>query len=463
MLADESDFANSNNFFWFADVESRRHADRVVRNQFMLDYIKTEKRSSYGYAFDSEQYVLENKLSVSEAIGFLDTALTYGVSGRYTEAWQLQDFWDEPFSRRDISTGSISGNSVIFPGGPAAPNGANYWNGGFGGQGGNVESRLMQFSAFGYSDSKLTEKLSLTSSALLAYAPFKVGYPTDWAPGTSAAARAAANDEHDKAYYSLSFGPRFKVTEQLTAYATAQRGTAVDPLQGGPIVGRASFAENELLEAGLKSSLMENKLFLSLAAYNWRQSAFNVRDAVSEELEGKGVEFEATYAPTKNFTVIGSINHQVVTLENNAGFRAAGLSEQDWALNGGILPNNFSGVGTSNGGTPGNNPDREYPGTPQVQAKLFGVYSFDNGFGLSAGGVWSESYWHNYDRTIKLPSTFVVNASVFYKRPTWDLTVSLENATNEDYFSGADPIFGAGTIITKAPEANFKVAYTYKF
>jgi iron complex outermembrane receptor protein len=100
---------------------------------------------------------------------------------------------------------------------------------------------------------------------------------------------------------------------------------------------------------------------------------------------------------------------------------------------------------------------------PQTQAKLFAIYTLDNGFGLSGGPVWSESYWHNYDRTIKLPSTIVVNTSVFFKRPTWDLTLPVDNLTNEDYFSGADPIFGAGTIITKAPEANYNVSYTYKF
>lgn len=452
VLADDTDFADSQNFFWFGDIESKRNPDRTVRLQNIVDHISTEKRSSYGYAFDSEQTVLESKLSITEDIGFLNTELTYGTSVRYTDAWQLQDFWDEPFSRRDITQGTISGNSVVFAGGPG-PNGTNYWT--QFGQGGNYESELLQLSAFVYGDSKITEKLHIFTSALFGYASFEVGAPSE--------AGVFPTDEHDKDYTSISVSPQFRITKELTAYATLQRGTAVDPLQGGPIVGRASFSQNDLEEVGLKTSLFGGKLYSGIAAYHWRQSAFNTRDGGTEELEGKGIEFENTYAVNKNFTLIGSIGYQRVTLEQNAGFRAAGLSEQDWALNGGTLPNNFSGVGNSSGGTPGNNPERIYPGTPETQAKMFAVYNFDNGFGLSGGAVWSDSYWHNYDRTINLPSTLVFNGSIYYKKPTWDITLYVENITDEDYFSGSDPIFGAGTIITKAPERNFKVAYTYKF
>lgn len=451
VLSDDTDFADSQNFFWFGDVESKRNPDRTIKVQNILDYITTEKRSSYGYAFDSEQTVLESKLSISENIGFLDTDLTYGASARYTDAWQLQDFWDEPFSRRDITQSSISGNSVIFSGGvnPANP-GVNYWT--QYGQGGNYESQLLQLSAFLYADSKIVEKFHILTSGLFGYGTFEVGAPSD--------AGNFPSDKDHKSYTSFSVSPQLRLTKTLTVYGTFQRGTAIDPLQGGPITGKSSFNKNELEEVGVKASGLEGKLFAGLAAYHWRQTAFNTRDGGTEELEGKGLEFESTYALSKNFTVIGSVGYQVVTLEQNAGFRSAGLSEEDWALNAGTLPNNFSGVGEGSGSL---NPDREYPGTPKTQAKLFGVYTFDSGFGASLGAVWSDSYWHNYDHTIKLPTTLVMNASVFYKQPKWDISLSVENVTNEDYFTGADPIFGSGTIITKAPETNFKVSYAYRF
>jgi iron complex outermembrane receptor protein len=466
VLSDDSDYADSQNFFWFGDIESKRNPDRTVRNQTMVEYISTDKLSSYGYAFESEQLVLENKLSITENFSLLNTTLTYGASARYTEALQLQDFWDEPFSRRDISQSGVSNNSRVAAGGPSIySNGVNYWNGGFGGQGGNVESDLLQLSLFAYAESKITDQITAYSSALVGYAPYEVAPPGDWAVGVSPATVAALSDEHDKVYQSFSFSPQFKLNEQVTFYVTGQIGTAVDPLQGGPIIGKQSFSENRLAEAGVKTALLENKLFVGLAGYTWRQSSFSAIQNAVEALEGRGVELEATWAPNKNFSLIGSVNQQVVTLEGDSTpFRAIPMSEQDWALYGGVLNDPFDSINTGGPfGNPANNPDREYPGTPQTQFKLHAIYKLDNGLGFSLGGVWSDSYWHNFDHTLKLPSTLVFNGSVSYERPTWELRLAIENLTDEDYFLGSDPIFGAGTLITKAPEREFKVAYTYKF
>ena len=458
VLADDADFADSQNLFWFGDIESKRHPDRAIKLQNILDYVETEKRSSYGYAFDSQQTILESKLSITEDLDFINTALTYGASIRYTDAWQLQDFWDEPFSRRDISRSDVSNKSKIAAGGPSIySNGINYWNGGFGGKGGNTESQLTQVSGFFYGDTKLAEKLHVYTSALLGYASFEVGAPSD--------AGTFPSDDGNKTYTSISVSPQFRITKEITIYATGQRGTAVDPLQGGPIAGEQSFAKNDLEEIGLKASLFDGKLFTGIAGYHWRQTSFNTRSAVNEELEGKGVEFENTVKLSENLSLIGSVGYQRVTLEGTSTpFRAVPMSAQDWALYGGILNDPFDDVNTGGPfGNPANNPDRIYPGTPETQAKLFAIYEFSSGLGISIGGVWSDSYWHNYDRTIKLPSTLVFNGSIFYKRPTWDLSLSVENLTNEDYFSGSDPIFGSGTIITKAPETNFKLSYAYRF
>lgn len=452
VLSDEADFADSTNVFWFADLESRRHPDRTVKNQVIVDYIRTDKRSSYGYAFESEQIVLEDKLSLTEDLDFLDTRLTYGASARYTDAWQLQDFWDEPFSRRDISADGISGNSVVHAGGvhPANPS-VNYWT--QFGQGGNYESRLLQLSAFAYAESRLTERLRLHTSLLAAYAPFTVGTPSE--------AGAFPSDRHDQTYTGLGLSPSYRINEYLVAYVTLQTGTALDPFDGGPIVGRASFAENELAETGLKGSFLDGRLYAGLSAYTWRQGSFSARDAVAEELEGRGIELETTYAPNRHFSLLAAVGFQRVTLEGDSQpFRASGLTEADWALNGGVLNNNFAPVGD---GSASNNPDRIYPGTPETQIKLFAAYTFNNGFGLSGGPVWSDAYWHNFDRTLRLPATIVVHGSVYYRRPTWDLTLAVENLTDEDYFTGAEPIFGAGTILTKAPSTQFKLTYAYRF
>jgi iron complex outermembrane receptor protein len=467
VLADEADFADSQNFFWFADLESRRNPDRTIKYQTIVEYISTEKRSSYSYAIDTEQFVNEHKLTLTEDIDFFDTTLTYGASIRYTRAKQLQDFWDEPFSRRDISRGTISGNSIVFSGG-VDPEGVNRWNDPFTDVefsaviGGNsIESDLLQNSVFLYTESDLTSRLKLYTSLLAAWAPYELRVPGE---ARVNAPLVAPDVEGEKDYYSGSVSPVLKLTENTSLYVMLQRGTAIDPLQGGPIVGEGSFAENELIEVGAKSSLLNNRLFVGAAAYQWRQGGFDARNNAALEYDGEGVELEVTYKPTDNFAIIASANHQTVELNSPLGFRVVPASEAEFALYGGELQTPFSQNLANFGKLAGaNNPDRQVPGTPEVQLKLFGVYQLDNGFGISSGFVWSDEYYADYNHSVELPSSLVFNSAIFYRKPSWEVSLQVENVTDEDYFYGADPLFAASGVITKAPERNFKVAYTYKF
>jgi iron complex outermembrane recepter protein len=145
----------------------------------------------------------------------------------------------------------------------------------------------------------------------------------------------------------------------------------------------------------------------------------------------------------------------------------APASESDFALYGGELQSPFSqaqgGFDPSLLGAPVNNQSLEVPSSPETQYKLFAVYNFDNGFGISGGVVLSDSYYADYDNTIKLPVSVVANASIFYRKPTWEVALMVDNVTDEDYFSGADPYFAGAGIITKAPERSYKASYTYKF
>lgn len=466
VLSDDNDYANSTNFMYFADLQNDSDPNRSLRGQFLLDYINTDKLSTYGYAIQTRQLLFEVKGTAKQRFALLKGMdLTYGLSMRYTDAKMLQDFFDEPFSRRDISTGSISPNSVILTGPQTDPNGVNFWSPTSQG-GANAHSRLWQFSAFGYAENRLTDSLKSYTSLLVAHAPYVTDYPTevDRVPADDPR-RTEVSDNRN--YYSASFSPVFTVAPGVNLYATMQYGTALDPLQGGAIVGAGNFARNRLWEGGVKTSLLHDKLYGSLAGYKWRQSQYDERANNSEALEGKGVELELTWAVSENLTVIGSANHQQVKRFSNLGFRTIPLTEEQIALNGGVLNNPFSGIDPETGygpyGRPATNSDLEYPGTPESQVKLFAIWSIAKGFGVSGGPIWSDSYWHNFDRSIRIPSSLVWNGSVFYRTEKFDVALSVENITGEDYFYGADPVFAANTLITKAPGTNGKVSFTYRF
>lgn len=456
VLSDYADFANSSNLLSFAELEITRNPERTIKLQGLLDLIETDKLSTYGYAIQTEQLVAELKLTLTESFDFLDgMTLTYGASGRFTDAKILQDYFAEPFSRRDITRSDISPNTVILTGGQRGPDGRNFWSPTTQG-GANAHSKLWQWSGFAFSENRLNSRITTYTSVLLTHAPYTTQYPreVDLVPANDPR-RQKVRDE--KTFASLSFSPIVMLTEGLNAYATFQRGTSLDSIMGGAIVGKDNFAKNELLEAGLKATWADGRGIATVSVYDWDQTAFDERTNRAEPLDGRGAEFEITWRPTEHLTLIGSANTQRVRRHSPLPFRAGPYTEEEWALYGGVL--GFESPPSH----PPSNPEGIYPGTPEKQVKLFAIYTFDSGFGVSGGPIWSDAYWHNFDRTLRLPSTVVWHGSIFYHHPRWDATLSVENITDEDYFIGADPVFAANTIITKAPGTTAKVRVTLKF
>ena len=465
VLASEEDFADADNLLYFADLVSRRDSGARLTAQFLLDYIRTDKQSTYGYATNTNQFVLEAKGSYRASFDFLGSTFTGGLSARRSEATTRQDFFDEPFSRRDITQPTISGNSAIPVGAQTDPDGVNFWSPTEQG-GANAQSTLWLLSAFAFVENRLHEQLTTHTSLVLSHAPYDTKYP-------SGVDRVPADDpvrdpvSGKKDFASFSFSPVWAIDESVRLYATIQRGTSIDPLDGGAIIGRGNFADNTMDEIGLKTSWVDDTLFASLAAYKWEQTAFNVRENNAEELEGEGIEFEMTYAPTDGFALIGSIGHQEVRRNTPLGFRSIPLTEEQWALYAGQLNSPFSGIppfaDRAPYSRPASNPNLKYPGAPEDQIKLHTYIGLPAGFSMTVGARWSDAYWHNFDRTLRLPATTVWDASLSWRNDAWSVDLRGFNLTNEDAFTGAEPVFSANTLITKAPGATAKLVISRRF
>ncbi|MGB0370347.1 MAG: TonB-dependent siderophore receptor [Opitutales bacterium] len=478
VLADPSDFADSEDFIFFADLEHQVTPDSSISFDLLYEAVDTDKFSSYGYAIRTEQEVIDTRVTASHSfVGDVISAdILYGAQLRYTEAQQLQDFWTEPFSRRDITLPTISDNSVILAGDQVDPaSGNNFWGGGFGagGPAGHaVDSELTQLGGFGMANIKFGEKIGLIASARVddfettAMVP---SGPTDI---------AAATVEDSDTGFSWSLNPSLTLSENFSFYGVAQESTTYVPTQGGAVLGTGNFGQGKLQEVGMKFQAFDGRLFSSLAFFTWEQGSFNDRTGISDNYESQGIEFEVTYQATENLTLIGAATMRETNLTSSLGFRTmpwgltdptgAGDDEIGLALNGGSLLNQFAdafGGFTPEGGNPSANPTLESSGSPETTYKLFAVYDdlIWDGFGISGGFVYSESYWQNYDLTLRLPSSMVWSANIFYKTEAWEVMLSGENITDEDYFLGSDPIFAANTIITKAPGAEAKISFKYRF
>ena len=454
-LTDVNDFADSRDFLFFFDLINNSDPERVLKNQFLLESLATKKLSSYGYAIETRQVVLANRLMITSRAPFYDTTLNYGASFRFTYAKMLQDFFAEPFSRRDITRADISPNSVIPTGPQRAPNGLNLWSPTRQG-GANVRSQLYQFGFFATAHTKWNDRFSTFASLRGEYARFHIGYPAEVELAGTEVRDAVIAGTGEKNYWMGALSPVLTIFPGLNLYASIQSGVAIDPTQGGPIFGRANFTETELYEVGLKASLLDEKFYAGLAAYYWDQARFNTREGISEPLRAEGVEFEVAWIPGEHFSINGAVTAQRILRRTALGFSALPMDESGWALNGGVLNTSF-------GRRPTANPDMIYPGAPEITAKLFAMLTLNNGIGFAGGPIYSAAYWHNFEHTIRLPETLVWNVNLFYRSEKWEIFLAIENLTSEDKYIGAEPTFAANSLLTKAPPISWKLSCTYKF
>jgi iron complex outermembrane receptor protein len=453
VLTDPADYADAHDFLWFLDLVSSRRPDRTVTWKALLELVETDKHSSYGYAIATKQAVLENKLFVEQTgVRPADTTLTYGASVRYNYGWTVQDFAAEPFNRRDLARPDISPNSVVPAGADSGPDGLNLWSASLGA---STESDLWQTAVFGFARTRWTERLGTVVSLRAEAARYAADLPREIDRATPAQ-RLDAERRGGKNHASGALSLTWRAAPGANLYAAYQRGTSLQPAQGGTVNSKSNFAIADFREAGVKFSLLNDRLFASLAAYQWENSRFNDRENRAERLRGRGVELEITWAPTPRLSVIASTGVQRVFRLDPLGFRARNGTADRIALESGAFD---AGVTP----TPALNPRLIYPGTPETQAKLDVAWQPAPAWGFSLGTVWSHSFYHNFERTLVLPESMVWRGSVHWRHGPFTLRLSAENIFSEDYFLGADPNFSHNDLVTKAPPAEMKLTAVWSF
>lgn len=453
VLSDPADYADARDFLWFMDVVSTRAIDRTVTWKSLLEHVRTDKHSSYGYGVATEQLVLENKLLIEwRHLPVADTTLTSGASFRYGYGWMVQDFAAEPFNRRDISRADISANSRVPAGSDLDPSGRNLWSTTIGG---STESDLWQTAAFALAHSRWSPHFSTIVSARAESAFFRADLPAEVGRAT-AAQRLAAEREGESHHGSGALSAIWHARDDLNVYASYQKGTALQPGQGGTVNSKSNFARAELKELGAKLSLFDGRLFAGLTGYQWRNARFNDRENRAERLRGRGAELELTWAPTEKFNVIASAGSQRVFRVDPLGFRArdgtaARIALESGSFDAGVTP------------TPPLNPQLIYPGTPESQVKLDLAWQVSRPWGVSIGATWNHAFYHNFERTLVLPESLVWRASTHWRHGPLTVRLSGENIFHADYFLGADPFFSHNDLVTKAPSASGKLTVVWEF
>lgn len=252
--------------------------------------------------------------------------------------------------------------------------------------------------------------------------------------------------------WSVSLAHQF--ASGLRPYATwARSSVALDDSSNAianNIIVAGHMGEGELMEFGVKSNFLKNKLFVSVAAYEQTRSDVSADDddpalinAFATSTKTRGAEVELKWAPTRASFATLYLLSQESTFTPNRGAnqlvdaRTLGFQDVIDPATGAViypaeafiyggraqlaLPNNLEGY-------------NKKTGSPDFQAGLTAGHTFKNGFGLTVSGNYLSAVDSGRLGLIRIPSSIITNASALYSFAAWDLKLDIFNLTDERYF-----------------------------
>jgi outer membrane receptor protein involved in Fe transport len=105
----------------------------------------------------------------------------------------------------------------------------------------------------------------------------------------------------------------------------------------------------------------------------------------------------------------------------------------------------------------------ERSGYPDMVLNTNGTFYFTKEIALNLSLAYQEEVDSGRIHDITLPDAFLVGAAVVYDTPKLAFRVSVNNLTNELYFTPNSPDGLGQVIVIPAPERNFQTSFTFKF
>ena len=256
--------------------------------------------------------------------------------------------------------------------------------------------------------------------------------------------------------FSYSASVSYSLNGQVVPYFTYAQGSSIQQnSNGGVSPGRVRdgsiLAGSELLEAGVKFSLLDNSLNGSIAYYKQERTVSDPFGNVDIE-KGKGLEIELRYIVTENWSLTSAATFQEFTI-SPPGACGGGRGEfvvipptaiPAGALQFGLpLPTSQEGFGgifaaLNASCLPELQNGYERKSIPDTVVSIFATYTsdlFDWGlFGATFGGTHVSKTGGKITNAIVLPSYILFRAAAFAEFKEFSLTATIDNVFDQRYF-----------------------------
>jgi len=491
VLTDPQDFSEAQSFIAQSAVEVELSPRLTLTNRSHFQTLEKDQvnQNSFVEIID-ELYTLNNRTELAAEFDFggLAHKTTYGLDLRYHHVEAYSQFLTEadnpidltaPVASRRIGPAAIAarlgiteaelgtrGLIKVRPGVFASP-AVNHdidsdGTGDFGISDTN-ETDLYQAGLFHQHDLRFNEQWSLLSGGRvdfyyvegkdpLAPAGFSVEDSISEVQGAFNASLNYAPNERSNYYLTYNFSQSIN--------SALGGGLTLDPATG-ELKDEDFDIDSELWEIGAKYSFLDDKAFLSLAAFYQTRSERN-RDGSTSDLNVAGAEAELTYQPNRNLFALLGASWIDARFDNEAVFQGTGSIEDAFDDSN---PAVIDGTGTANTGSPNFTTfppdDHEFPGLPPVVLNALVEYQHDSGFGGSLNAQWEDKQNLDVLGRVTIPEQFTLNAALFYRQPRFEVRLDVFNLTDEENFNPVfNGFFGATLAFPEEPR-RFQLAATY--
>jgi iron complex outermembrane receptor protein len=248
------------------------------------------------------------------------------------------------------------------------------------------------------------------------------------------------------------------VTPGIHPYASyARQQTLVYGIDGGIQIAAVPNALNtsELREVGIKASLLDERLFATLAAFRQTRTSYYAETAQVPSILSRGLEMEVRWAATRRL-----------------GFSAGGALQKAWYVPSRMATTSVNPVFFGLG-------DVYYGGRLQATVSSDGKYTRRSGYpdlslnlgatcfitkqlSLNFSGSYQDAVPAGRIRDVTLPSVAVFGAALIYDSPRFTLRLAAHNLTNELYFTPNSPDVVGEMLVIPAPERGFQTSFALK-
>lgn len=427
-----------------------------VTNKSFFESLDNLNENAYGFSQMADTWVFEDQLIFNFDIpssGPVKANFQLSPSVRHQDFEHGDNFEFEYFDRRDLTQ----------PGSPIdrrtmATRGQELYSS-------HTKGNYTDYALAFLADVTFFDKLNFIGGARYDYLDMKSEVLLDSLDD----AGLKADDTDGASSFSGSLS--YELPLNLRPYVTYAEQSTLILGQGGQIptsnlASGNAVADSKLKEVGIKSQMLDNRLYVALDYFEQERVDFNAQDTVTNNTtEAKGYEFEARWVVNPYVTLTGAYTslkvYNLGAEDSGAQFSFAGAADVP-----GINPASFfGGVLPSLVLVPDKEASRK-AGIPDEMFSLYSMFSFGgilSGFTGTLGATHVASVYSGFSQAVTLPSYTLVNASVYYENEHWKLGLQGKNLTDEEYFRSNFPdLFGSSVVLPELPRS-FLLSASYKF